>query len=106
MVKVCTASGATSLASEATALESTPPDRNTPRGTSAISCILTASRNTRRRSSTVRFWPDDAGILQYCRVVWDSGAGCVVSMVRMLAGGRRWTFLRIVFGPMTKPCHR
>jgi hypothetical protein len=45
--------GAASLASAAIAEESMPPERKTPTGTSATSCIRTVSRRTSRSSPSV-----------------------------------------------------
>ncbi len=102
-VKVCTGASLACFASAATALESMPPDRKTPTGTSEMRCRATLSRTTARNSSrSAGGCPSGRGIDQY-RV--RSGA-CVRSHVQRSPGPTGSMPSTAVTGPATKPFQR
>ena len=88
----------------ATALESMPPERKIPSGTSAIKWSLTLSWSTSRSSGAVTFvWVDGSGICQ-CRTV-RLVTPCP-SMTRTSPGRIISMPSTAVWGPATNPFHR
>ena len=102
MLKVRTVALPARTAKAAMALESMPPERKMPSGTSLTRCILTAAESCASSSFLGRGGDEAAGRRQYRR-----GAGNAPSIeaIAQVAAGSSSTPRTIVPGPMTKPFH-